>query len=215
MEIDNFPFKLNLQKSDLIFIDACFIITFLSIDNIKSRQYINCKKALKHLSNIECNFVTSKIVFSEVMNRMIKILFEIDINSKLNDITPISENIEDILIQLEDEDIYKIGNERISLVSINKLFRKIYKNKQLKYLLVPYFKTSLQLINAFEEKLNLNYVTFNKSAFLRAKNILNKSVIDVNDAEHIAVAEDQNCKYLLTLDGDFEDIESNLIILKI
>ena len=49
----------------------------------------------------------------------------------------------------------------------------------------------------------------------RTKEIITSKVIGVNDAEHIAVAENQGCKYILTLDGDFKYIDSEIKILKI
>ncbi len=142
-------------------------------------------------------------------------MFEIDINSKYNNTIPISEEIEKILLELDDEDIYKIGNELIPLKTIKALFKKIYKDVNLKILLSEYFKKSINLVNKFEKLLDLEYIRFNKPALERAKNILMNNVIGVNDAEHISVAENQGCKYILTLDGDFKYIESNLVILKI
>ncbi len=62
MEIDKIPFKSKIKKNDIVFLDACFIISIMNID-LNDKKHIECKKALRHLSNIGCKFVTSRIVF--------------------------------------------------------------------------------------------------------------------------------------------------------
>jgi predicted nucleic acid-binding protein len=51
---------------------------------------------------------------------------------------------------------------------------------------------------------------------LRTKELMIKDLLSINDATHLAVCENYNVKYLLTLDGDFIYAENSKVnVLKI
>ncbi|ERM91232.1 hypothetical protein O163_11410 [Caldanaerobacter subterraneus subsp. yonseiensis KB-1] len=137
-------------------------------------------------------------------------LFIKDLRFKKENTKPFNsiQNIRLILDYFPNSDkniVLNKSNKELLKVNFKKYFNQIYK-KGNRELLRIYFKKAVEIEKEIEENLHLKYISINRQTVQIAQEYMIKNMVGVNDAYHFAIAVQNNLDYLLTLDGDFEQI---------
>lgn len=219
MKIINYPFEnMHFNSNTKIMIDTCFLLSLLHDKDPKNTE---CILTLKKLIIGDCPLFINDIISAEFINQIIKKLFINDLRYKIDKKEPINTipNINLILACFNKYDRKIIRDrklEKFNHIPFNKYFYNISKNPWKKDLLKVYFEKSVEIHTQLEAGLKIRYVCIDEKCVQLAKNFMKIYMLSVNDAYHLACAELNKIKYLLTLDGDFEEISnSNINILKI
>lgn len=219
MNIIEYPFSsCKFTALNTIMLDTCFILTILYDTDPKNSECCNTVTKLK-LSN--CPLYVTDMVIAEAINQITKKLFMNDMKYKIEKIQPINTLYDiDLIVACFSKHDRKIIKERklehYKDIPFNKYFYNIAKNPWKKDLLKIYFNKSIELCSYVEKTLNLKYLSIDKDCMDLAKKFVNNYMLSINDAFHLACAENNSIQYFLTLDKDFESsIKSSTTILKI
>lgn len=219
MNIINYPFeKAVLNKNTRILIDTCFLLSLLYEKDPKNTE---CILTLRKLIISDCKLYTNDIITAEFINQMQKKMFVNDLKHRIVKTTPINTvpNINLILACFSKNDRRIIKDrklEKFNHIPFNKYFYNISKSEWKKDLLRIYYEKSVEIHSQVETGLKLHHICINKHSVQLAKEFMRCFMLSVNDSYHLACAEYNGIKYLLTLDCDFETIhQSSVDILKI
>jgi predicted nucleic acid-binding protein len=219
MEMLLFPFSsIDFNNTTSILLDASFLLSLVYDDDIKHSQ---CVETLKKILIGKCKLYVTNIISAEVLNQIMYKIFIIDIRHKIDKCNPFNSetNIKQIINCFNKYDRKTIKDKRedkLREIHYKKYFDNLSKNSLKRNLLKIYYKTAVTMHNQLENTLNFDYVEINKLCMLRTKELMTKDLLSINDATHLAVCENYNIKYLLTLDGDFIYAENSKVnILKI
>lgn len=219
MEMILYPFKsVTFDESTSIMLDASFLLSLVYDEDIKHSE---CIEVLRKLLLNKCILYVTSVISSEVLNQIMYKVFMLDMQFKSGNNTPFNSrnNIRTILCSFNKYDRKTLKEKRTDkLVDIpyKKYFDNLSKNVLKKDLLAIYYKTAVNMHTQLENTIKFNYLDINKDCILKAKELMVKHLISVNDATILATAQCHCINYLLTLDSDFLYAESSSIsILKI
>ena len=218
MQLILYPFKNTVFNKNSILLDASFLLSLIYDDDIKHSDCLSC---LKQLSEGSCEFYTTSIISAEVLNQILYKLFISDIQYKIMNNSPYNtiDNIKSITNSFSRHDT-KILREkradRLIHIPYKRYFDNISKNSVKRNLLDIYYSKSVEIISELEKIINIRYLNISEECISLVKNLMCENLLSVNDAFHLATAENNNIDFLLTLDGDFIFAESSeMKILKI
>jgi predicted nucleic acid-binding protein len=219
MEMLLYPFSnITFDINTSILLDASFLLSLVYDDDIKHSQ---CVEALKKIIVGKCKLYVTNIISAEVLNQIMYKIFMLDIRHRIDKCNPFNSqtNIKQIIGCFNKYDRKIIRDKRLDKlgeIHYKKYFDNLSKNSLKRDLLKVYFKTAVTMHNQLENTLKFEYVEVNKQCMIRTKDLMTKDLLSINDATHLAVCENHNIIYLLTLDGDFIYAESSKVhVLKI
>jgi predicted nucleic acid-binding protein len=204
-----------------IYIDACFILSFLDEDDYYSEKIADMIDAWAHQGNI---VGISTHTFAEVVNVLLKHKIErsleVYILNKDNlETTGLScltaEEILD-LINLESAkffyQIYNDNNEDRAY----KIIKRAKKDRTKKHLINVYYERALSVYQEFlyslEEyfDIKIEILSSREEEHQAALQYMSLFQLETHDAVHFSIAKNYNYEYFITLDGDFNHIVNSL-----
>lgn len=206
MEIILYPFtNIKLDNSTKILLDASFLLSLVYDDDIKHSE---CIEIFKKLITNKCTLLVTNIISAEVLNQIMYKIFMLDIQHKILKVNPFNTetNLREIINCFSKYDKRIIKDKRIDKlreIPYKKYFDNISKNSNRRNLLGIYYKTAVKMHSQLEKTVNFNYVEINKLSLTKTKDIMSTCLLSINDATHLAVCEQYNIHYILTLDSDF------------
>lgn len=219
MEMLLYPFPtVTFSNNTSILLDASFLLSLVYDDDVRHAQ---CVEALKKILIGKCRLYVTNIISAEVLNQIMYKIFIMDIRHKIDKCNPFNSetNIRQILSCFNKYDRKIIKDKRqdkLREIPYKKYFDNLSKNSLKRHLLKVYYKTAVTMHNQLENTLKFNYVEINKQCMSRTKELMTKDLLSINDATHLAVCENYNINYLLTLDGDFIYAENSKVnVLKV
>ncbi len=218
MQLILYPFKNTVFNKNSILLDASFLLSLIYDDDIKHSDCLSC---LKQLSEGSCEFYTTSIISAEVLNQILYKLFISDIQYKIMNNSPYNtiDNIKSITNSFSRHDtkiLREKRSDRLIHIPYKRYFDNISKNSVKRNLLDIYYSKSVEIMSELEKIINIRYLNISEECIPLVKNLMCENLLSVNDAFHLATAENNNIDFLLTLDGDFIFAESSeMKILKI
>jgi len=194
------------------------LLSLVYDDDIKHSE---CIEIFKKLITNKCELLITNIISAEVLNQIMYKIFMLDMQHKVlkskpfNTETKIRETLNSFN-KYDKKIIREKKIDRLREIPYKKYFDNISKSMSKRELLSIYYKTAVKMHNQLETTVNFNYVEITKSSMTKTKEIMSNSLLSINDSTHLAVCEQHDIEYLLTLDNDFIYAEiSPINILKI
>ncbi|WP_291633322.1 PIN domain-containing protein [Clostridium sp.] len=218
MQLILYPFKNIVFNKNSVLLDASFLLSLIYDDDVKHSDCLSC---LKQLSEGSCDFYTTSIISAEVLNKILYKLFISDIQCKITNNSPYNsnDNIRSITNSFSRHDtkiLKEKKKDRLIHIPYKRYFDNISKNSMKRNLLNIYYSKSVEIISELEKIINIKYLNISEECVSLVKSFMCENLLSVNDAFHLATAQNNNIDFLLTLDGDFIFAESSQIkILKI
>jgi predicted nucleic acid-binding protein len=215
MEVTNYPFGNGVFNSTTsVLLDACFLLSLIDATDSK---FDSCNKVMQQILNSKSQVYVTNVVSAEVLNVLMVKLFKLDMMSSIdnNQTQNAKGSIQQFLKYFKPADKKKICKKNNSADNINYkyIFNKVYKSPD-RNLLNVYFQEAIKIQTAMEKVFNIRYISMNKDYFIQCRDFMAKHLLMVNDASHLAVAENRGLTYLLSLDSDFvnvNDVKTKLL----
>ena len=213
MDCIEHPFSdsIGLNNSTSVLLDACFLLAM--VDNTDNR-FVKCNGLMKTLIEKDVKKYVTAVVSAEVLNILMVKMFKNDIMASIDNLQAMNAPgaIKHLRTYFSKEEKKKFLNKgkAAERVGYKRAFFKIYKSFD-RNLLNVYIQTAIDIQKHMETEFKLKYISINKNLYELSRNAMIKNNLLINDASHFVVSDEKKLGYIVTLDGDFERIQSNNI----